>query len=327
MEEIDILMATYNGEKYLKEQIESILNQSYSNFRLIISDDCSTDKTREILSEYENKDKRIKVYYQDKNMGYVRNFEFLLKQVKNEIYMLSDQDDYWLPEKIEKTYNKLNEEKADLVFTDLIVVDNNKRVINSSFNKLMNLEKKIQKTIGTYELAYLYNCVTGCTIMGKKAMLDKILPIPKKSKHLIHDHWIALVTSMNGKVVYLSEKLIEYRQHSDNQIGINHVTSKYKNVKQIRNHFINVKLGIFGTYIENTQVFPEKINNSNIKAYKYFEELQSKNNINFKGWNVFHNLYKNESFKYYIENFLILNIPFIVRIILKIKGRVNGFDE
>ena len=165
MEEIDILMATYNGEKYLKEQVESILNQSYSNFRLIISDDCSTDKTREILSEYEKKDKRIEVYYQEKNLGYVKNFEFLLERVKNEIYMLSDQDDYWLPEKIEKTYNKLNEEDADLVFTDLIVVDDNKRVINPSFNKLMNLEKKIQKTIETYELAYLYNCVTGCTIM------------------------------------------------------------------------------------------------------------------------------------------------------------------
>ena len=234
--------------------------------------------------------------------------------------MLSDQDDYWLPEKIEKTYNKLNEENADLVFTDLIVVDNDKRVINSSFNKLMNLEKKIQKTIGTYELVYLYNCVTGCTIMGKKNMLKKILPIPKKSKHLIHDHWIALVTSMNGKVVYLSERLIKYRQHSNNQIGINHITSSYKNVEQIREHFINVKLGVFGTYVENTQVFPEKVNDINVKAYKYFEELQSKNNINFKGWNIFHNLYKNESFKYYIENFLILNIPFIVKIILKIKG-------
>ena len=150
-------------------------------------------------------------------------------------------------------------------------------------------------------------------------MLNKILPIPKKSKHLIHDHWIALVTSMNGKVVYLDERLIEYRQHSNNQIGINHITSSYKDVEQIREHFINVKLGIFKMYVENAQVFPEKICDLNIKAYKYFEELQSKNNINFKGWNIFYKLYKNESFKYYIENFLILNIPFIVKIMLKIK--------
>ena len=80
MEEIDILMATYNGEKYLREQIDSILNQTYSKFRLLISDDCSQDKTREILKEYEEKDKRITVYYQEENLGYVKNFEFLLRK-------------------------------------------------------------------------------------------------------------------------------------------------------------------------------------------------------------------------------------------------------
>ena len=80
MEEIDILMATYNGERYLREQIDSILNQTYSKFRLLISDDCSQDKTREILKEYEEKDKRITVFYQEKNLGYVKNFEFLLRK-------------------------------------------------------------------------------------------------------------------------------------------------------------------------------------------------------------------------------------------------------
>ena len=74
MEQIDILMATYNGEKYLKEQIESILNQTYSNIRLIISDDCSKDKTREIIKEYEKKDSRVTAYFQENNLGYVKNF-------------------------------------------------------------------------------------------------------------------------------------------------------------------------------------------------------------------------------------------------------------
>ena len=105
-EQIDVLLATYNGEKYLKEQIDSILNQTYKNIRLIISDDCSKDKTREILKQYEEKESRIKVFYQEKNLGYIKNFEFLLKQVENEYYMLSDQDDVWLPEKIEKSLEK-----------------------------------------------------------------------------------------------------------------------------------------------------------------------------------------------------------------------------
>ena len=74
MEQIDILLATYNGEKYLKEQLDSILSQTYSNFRLLISDDCSKDGTRKILEEYEKKDKRIQVFFQEKNLGYVKNF-------------------------------------------------------------------------------------------------------------------------------------------------------------------------------------------------------------------------------------------------------------
>ena len=81
-ENIDILLATYNGEKYIKEQIESILNQTYKNINLIISDDCSTDNTRKILTEYTQKDKRITVYFQNENQGYIKNFEFLLKRHK-----------------------------------------------------------------------------------------------------------------------------------------------------------------------------------------------------------------------------------------------------
>lgn len=110
-EKIDILLATYNGEKYLREQIDSILKQTYKNFNLIISDDCSKDSTRKILKEYEQKDNRIIVYLQENNLGYVKNFEFLLSKVQSKIYMLSDQDDVWLPEKIEKTYNKLKKNK------------------------------------------------------------------------------------------------------------------------------------------------------------------------------------------------------------------------
>ena len=97
-EKVDVLMATYNGEKYLKEQIDSILNQTYQNIHLIISDDCSTDGTRNILKEYEENEK-ITVFYQENNQGYVKNFEFLLKQVSSELYMFADQDDFWLPEK------------------------------------------------------------------------------------------------------------------------------------------------------------------------------------------------------------------------------------
>ena len=90
---VDILLATYNGEKYLKEQIESILNQTYSDFRLLISDDCSSDNTKEILKEYKKKDSRIVLYFQQENLGVIKNFEFLLNKVESKFYMFSDQDD------------------------------------------------------------------------------------------------------------------------------------------------------------------------------------------------------------------------------------------
>jgi len=318
MEQIDILMATYNGEKYLKEQIESILNQTYKNIRLIISDDCSTDNTRKIIKQYKEKDNRIISYFQTKNLGYVKNFDFLLTKVENDIYMLSDQDDIWLSDKVEKSYNFLKENDADLVFTDLIVVDENAKIINTSFNNMMKLTKKIQKTVGTYELAYLYNTITGCTIMSKKDKLKYVLNIPTNSKHIYHDHWIGLAISINGKVKYLPEGTIKYRQHGDNQVGATHTVDKYDKIEKIREHFINVKLGIFETYVKNPEIFTNELKKQNEENYEYYKMISNKK-CNFKKWGIFHRLYKNENFKYYIENFLILNIPIIAKIGIKMK--------
>jgi len=142
-ETIDVLLATYNGEKYLAEQIESILNQTYKNIRILISDDCSKDNTREIIKEYQKKDSRIHAYFQENNLGYIKNFEFLIKQVESNMFMLSDQDDVWLPEKIEKSAELMKRENADLVFGDLEIVDQNLKTINPSFNEYMLLKRKI----------------------------------------------------------------------------------------------------------------------------------------------------------------------------------------
>lgn len=328
MEQIDILLATYNGEKYLKEQLDSILNQSYSNFRLLISDDCSKDTTKNILEEYKKKDKRIQVFYQEKNLGYVKNFEFLLTKVENEIYALSDQDDVWNYDKIENTYNKMIEDNSDLVFTDLEVVNENLGTTIESFNDYMLLSRKINKYIDNYQLQYLYNCITGCTLMSKKKFLKDIIPIPTDSKYVIHDSWIGLVVSMKGKVSYLNEKTIKYRQHGNNQVGTEKLSHKFTNIQQVRNLFIDVKLQLFRTYVKNDYIFPEELKEQNKEALNYFEMINKKKWFNFKKWNVFRKIYKTETFKYRIENFMILNltgfanIPFKIRhIILKRQGK------
>ncbi len=318
---VDVLLATYNGEKYLEEQIESILNQTYKNIQLIISDDCSTDGTRDILKKYEQ-DERVKIFYQEKNLGYIKNFEFLLKNVESNLYMLSDQDDIWKKEKIDKSVEKLEKENLDLVFGDLEVVDGNLNTIYESFDKYMKLDRKINKCIGNYKLQYLYNCMTGCTILSKKELLDKILPLPTKSKYMVHDYWIGLMVALNGKVGYIKEPLIRYRQHGNNQIGTGKETYKYKKLENVRNLFIEVKLGIFTAYVENEDKFPNDLKKQNKEALEYYKMILKKKNFNFRGWNIFFKLYKDETFMYFIENFIILNMPFLGKIAFAIRYKI-----
>ena len=156
---VDILMATYEGEKYLREQLESILNQSFKEFRLLVSDDFSSDGTRKILNEYVEKDSRVVVFLQNKNVGVVRNFEFLMKKVENELFMFSDQDDVWDKDKLKKSIEKLKSEDYDLVYSNLEVVDQNLKKVNDSYWKLKGFEKKVKK-YNNFESLYLNNYIT-----------------------------------------------------------------------------------------------------------------------------------------------------------------------
>ena len=317
-ETVTIVLPTYNGEKYLKEQIDSILNQTYSKIKLIIADDCSTDSTREILKTYES-DERITVFYQTKNQGVVKNIEFLLEKVETPYYMLADQDDFWLSEKVEKSLELLKKEDVDLVFGDLEVVDQNLKTIYPSFGDFMKLNRKIKKKIRHKELNYLYNCITGCTILAKKETISMLIPFPTYSKYLIHDYWIAIMASMHGKLAYLEEPYIRYRQHGNNQVGVEKISHGFTKMDQVRELFIEVKLGVFGTYVEQNKRFPEEFQKLNTEAYEYFKMLQSKKNFNFRKWGIFHKLYKNETLSYYVLNFTIMNLPFLGRGLFKIR--------
>ena len=177
MEKVDVLLATYNGEQYLQEQIESILNQTYTDFRLLISDDGSKDKTIDIVEEYAKKDDRIIIFKQNENMGVVKNFEFLMKQVQSKYFMFSDQDDIWKKDKIEKSVKKI-EEGFGLVYSDLEVVDNNLEVMYKSYWKLKGFDRKIRK-YNDFDSLYLNNYITGCTLISRKEYIDKVLPSPK----------------------------------------------------------------------------------------------------------------------------------------------------
>lgn len=323
MKKIDILMATYNGEKYLRAQIDSILSQTYKNFNLIISDDASTDSTQEILKEYEQKDKRVKVYIQQKNLGIVKNFEFLLEKVENKVFMFADQDDIWDVDKVEFSRDKLEAEEADLVFTNLKIVDEKLEVISNSYWKTKGFIKKIYK-YNNFESLYLNNYITGCTIICKSKWIKEILPLPKESKYVIHDYWLSLIVSMNGKVSYIDKPLIKYRQHKQNNIGSKRKSDEINNFDEIRKLFITVKKEHFKVFINNNKKFNDEYKQLNEKSLKYFEMLENKRYFNFKNWCLFLKLYRYENLIYILENFIILNMPIIGRILFKMKGNKNG---
>lgn len=319
MEKVDILLATYNGEKYLAEQLESILNQTYKDFNLIISDDNSNDSTVKILEKYAKKDSRITVFKQNKNLGVISNFEFLLSKVNSKYFMFSDQDDIWNEDKIEKSLNKLKETNSDIVFTDLMVVDDKLNVLFESYWSLKGFKEKILKHNG-FEALYLNNYVTGCTMLMKKEIISKVLPLPKKSKYVLHDYWIVLIISQSGKVEYLNEATIKYRQHKNNKVGSKKRTESIGTLAEIRKLFIEVKKEHFSVFVENEDKFEkEEMKALNKKALAYYESLEKHKYINFKSWGLFRKLYKYEDRKYTLENFLILNMPMLVAPLFKIR--------
>ncbi len=318
MEKVDILLATYNGEKYLKEQMDSILNQTHSDFRLIISDDCSIDKTKEILEEYAKKDDRIVLFNQEKNLGVTGNFEFLLSKVTSDYFMFSDQDDIWKKDKIEKCIAKIKNDAADLVYSDLEVVDENLQVTYESYWKLKGFYDKIKKH-NDFDSLYLNNYITGCTMLSKKEWIKKILPFPHGSEFVIFDYWMALMISQNGKMAYIEQPLIQYRQHKKNTIGSKKRSDSINSFWEMRDLFVEVKIEHFQTFVNNEDRFEkEETKLLSKKSLEYFQRLKNVKHVNFKSWGLFFKLYKYEGFKYKMENFMILNFPGITNILFKI---------
>lgn len=216
MEElVDILVATYNtNEKYLKKQIDSILRQTHKNIKIYISDDNSSDeKVAEILKEYEQNDKRIKLYIQPKNLGYNKNFEFLLQQSTANYIMFSDHDDIWGKEKVERSLKKIKEENVDMVYCNCRQVDEYGIVLQDDYFKYKN----VPLVKGKSKLA-ISRCVgIGCSQIITKEVKEKMIPFKKDV--IAHD-WLAAFIANEGKgMCYIEEPLFDYRLHGSNVFG------------------------------------------------------------------------------------------------------------
>ena len=213
-EKISVAMASYNGEKYIKKQIETILeNLNYSD-ELVISDDGSSDMTIEIIKSFE--DNRIKLLNGPKK-GLKKNFENAIKNSSGDIIFLADQDDIWMKNKVNKVVKCFNSNDYILIQHDAIVVDDNNSVMFESFAEHRKVKTGIVKNL-------IKNSYHGCCIAFRKELKKEILPIPNNI--YLHDEWIGLVAELNGKTYFLNEKLMEYRRHSQNTSSFKHLPIK-----------------------------------------------------------------------------------------------------
>lgn len=236
MAKIDILLAAYDGEKFFAEQIESILSQTFQDFRIIIRDDGSNDRTPKIIAEYAKKyPDKIKIIHDDlicKN--FVKNFFVLMKYAEADYVMFSDQDDYWLKYKIQITFDYMkqleseNPGKPALVFTGLQVVDENLK----SLDVFAHYDLK-KSRYSFSQLLMAGDCVAGCTAMINRAVYEDMGEYSEEI--YAHDWWVALYASSCGVLCHVPMALILYRQHNNNIFGADHGQHSrfYKFRKQI----------------------------------------------------------------------------------------------
>ena len=219
MSEISVIIPIYNVEKYLKECLNSISNQSFRDLEIICVNDGSTDNSADIIESYCNDyPNKISCIKGQPTGNAKNNFAELLKNCDSEYIMFSDQDDIWLPQKIEKTLAAMqdaerNGKKPFLVHTDLKVVGENLDEISPSF---FDFQKLLQNDI-TLPKLLVQNYVTGCTVMINSELKEKCGEIPNDC--IMHDWWLALVAILFGDIICVNEATMLYRQHSGNQVG------------------------------------------------------------------------------------------------------------
>lgn len=204
---ISVCLATYNGEDFIKEQVESILKQITLTDEIIISDDSSNDKTINVLNSFN--DSRIKIFKNPGNRGYTNNFENAINESKGDVIFLSDQDDVWVDNKVELMIDKLK--KVSLVVSDAKIVNEKLEVINKSHFQLYNVKQG-------FIVNFLKTRYIGACMCFKREILTKALPFPGNKKNCAHDYWLTLIAEFYYKVELYEVPLLLYRRHSNNAL-------------------------------------------------------------------------------------------------------------
>ena len=227
---VAILLPTFNGEKYLAEQLDSLIGQSYENLIIVIRDDGSSDGTLEVIHSYQARfpDRFHKIENDGRNLGASHSFSFLMNYagthkeelgLKKAYLMFCDQDDIWTGNKVELQMQAMEAAEAEgadipiLVHSDLRVISDSGALIAESFLRYQGLQPSKNK----FRQLLFCNLVTGCTALMNEPLTKRSLPVPETA--VMHDWWLALVASAFGKLVLIHQPLVEYRQHSSNTYG------------------------------------------------------------------------------------------------------------
>lgn len=242
---VNILMSTYNGQEFLAEQIRSIQAQTFTDWILLIRDDGSRDRTREIIADFAQQDSRIHLINPDstENLGVIKSFHALVQYQRADVYFFSDQDDVWLPDKLQVTLETAQAYPADqplMVYTDLKVVNQDLQVMNES---MIRSQSHHANTELVQELTE--NTVTGGTSMINHALAELWTVT---DDILMHDWYLALLATAFGKLVYVDQPTELYRQHAENVLGARTLSKRFK--KWIRPH---VLFSVYWDLIRNSQ--------------------------------------------------------------------------
>ncbi len=201
---VSIALCTYNGERFLREQVDSLLQQSWQHLEIVVCDDGSTDGTIAILKAYAEKDTRIKLYCNPQNLRLTRNFEKAIGLCTGHYLMLCDQDDIWEKDKVAKLMAAIGEDL--LVYADSALVDEQGKYMGTRISSLRRMY-----TGNDTRGFVLSNCVWGHTVLFRRVLVQHILPIPAG---IPHDNWIAFAATSVQRIRYIEEVLTHYRQHS-----------------------------------------------------------------------------------------------------------------
>lgn len=227
---ISIALCTYNGATYLREQLNSIAIQSILPDEMVICDDDSSDNTIEIINEFaQSVSFPVGIFLNKKKLGVIKNFEKAINLCKGKYIAFSDQDDIWLSDKLEKALSymyvfekKYGEQMPILIHSDLQVVDSECNLVNKSFVSMQNMHPCQKQPLKTL---LVENYVTGCATVINRSLANISLPIPDGV--LMHDWWFALTAASFGKIEFIPEATILYRQHTSNSVGASKFLSFY----------------------------------------------------------------------------------------------------